>query len=272
MRESRIGGSPTGGHLPQAALENHHALYPRREGLAGGMPGIYLGKIVDRHEDGTVDVTLAEGGTYPRVPVASWSLGTAVGEVYLPTFDPANPLPSPDGAWDVPGPSGTADLYCVVASWQGNARSVCVLGFVQPPVASQMIFATLGLAVKRHESGVWSLITPDGSTETHWPDGSYWRVGASTALHDMASENPAWAPPASGTAEAMVLRHSSGATVEISAAGAVTVTAASGQPLVLGTAATAQPVARKGDAITVTTSSGTYTGTITGGSVEVSAS
>ncbi len=272
MRESRIGEPPTGGHLPQAALENHRALSPRHEGFAGGMPGIYLGKVVDRHEDGTVDVTLAEGGTYPRVPVASWSLGTAVGEVYLPTFDPANPLPSPGGAWDVPGPSGTADLYCVVAAWQGNARSVCVLGFVQPPVASQMLFATLGLAVKRHESGVWSLITPDGSTEAHWPDGSYWRVGASTALHDMASENPAWSPPAGGAAEAMVLRHSSGAAVEISAVGAVTVTPASGQPLVCGSAATAQPVARKGDAITVTTSSGTYTGTITGGSAEVSAS
>ena len=29
MREPRIGEPPTGGHLPQAALENHRALSPR---------------------------------------------------------------------------------------------------------------------------------------------------------------------------------------------------------------------------------------------------
>ncbi len=232
---------------------------------------MWLAKVTARHADGTVDVTTTAGATYKHTPVASWSLGSAVGDVYLPTFTPTHPTPDPAGVWDVPGASGE-DLFCVVAAWEGNARSVCILGFIQPPTLAQMIFATLGLAVRRHESGVWSLIAPDGSTEQHWPDGTSLRVGVSTTLHDMAAENALWGPPTGQPAEAMLLRHSSGATVEISAVGAITVTPASGQPLVLGVSGTAQPVARKGDAIQVSVGGTVYDGTISGGSAEVSAS
>lgn len=177
-------------------------------------PGIYLGKVVNWNDDGTFDVTTEAGATFAHVPVVSPVLGTALGRVYLPKFDLAQPLPPEElPVWDTPGPSGTNDLYCVLAFWGTRGRSVAILGFVQPPINEQMVFATQGLDVDRHESDVWSLRTPDGATEVHYPDGTYLRVGATLAPHDMAAENPKWAPKTNGTAVQFEFRHSSGFTI-----------------------------------------------------------
>lgn len=206
-----IGAAPQGGHQPQATLQRHK----RNEdgGFAAGMPGVHLAKVVGRNADGTFDVTTSKGGTFVHVPVVSSTLGNRLGEVYLPKFTPANPLPSPTGNWDTPGPSGVDDLYAVIAAWGGNARSCAILGFVQPPNNRQMIFSTPGLKVERHESDVWSAVTPDGAAEMHWPDGTYLRVGSSLTPHDMAAENAKWAPSTSGPAVQFEFKHSSGFTI-----------------------------------------------------------
>ncbi len=230
--------------------------------FATGMGALSWGKVVARNADGTMDVAMQAGGTYRHVQVSSWALGSQVGDVYLPTHDLAAPLPNAGGVWDVPGASGKADLFAIVGFLENNARRPIVTGFIGP-AQSQMVFSTLGIKVSRHESGVYHVTLPSGQDEIHWPDGSYLTWG-STSSYDMTQENAQWNPPTAASGP-IVLHHSSGAQVTITAAGAIELTPAAGQVVSVGTGgssvALADLVATAFNAHThdVTTSSGSYT-------------
>ena len=242
----------------QGSLQNAQRPQP----YALGIGALSWGKVVARHEDGTVDVAMQAGGTYRHVPVSSWSLGSQVGEVYLPAHDLTSPTPNSQGPWDVPGASGKADVFAVVGFLEGNARRPIVMSFM-PPAISQMVFQTKGIKVSRHESGVYHVTLPSGQDEVHWPDGSF-LVWGGTASYDMAQENANWAPP-TASAGPITLHHSSGATVTITAAGEIQLQPASGQVVSVGSGsssvALADLVATAFNQHThdVTTSSGTYT-------------
>jgi len=232
---------------------------------------LLLGKVVAFHPaQGTADVALtnvaAGGGFYRNVPVLSWVMGTQVGESYYPRVDAALPLADPSGPYDVPLPSGQADVWCVVGHVLGRSRSPAILGFL-PPQTSEVLHASEGLRVGLHESGVYWVTTSGAHDERHYPDGTAIIVGPDTEPYDMAAENPSWKPPTTGALNYTVL-HSTGARLQITSTGAVNVEAASGQQVTLGTGSPA-PVARKGDPITVTVGGTQYTGEISEGSAEV---
>lgn len=174
-------------------------------------PWLSLAKVIGRHpEKATVDLAMSDGGLYPDVPVLGLLSGSA-GQNYIPSFSPSVPYPTAAGTVDLAVP-GKDDLWAVVGYMGGNSKSAVVLGFL-PPQVSQVFVKTDGLELELHESGVYSLITPDGATETTWPDGTFLRVGDSLTHHDMASENPDWNPPTSTTPVQFVFKHSSGFTI-----------------------------------------------------------
>lgn len=235
-----------------------------------------LAKVVRRNsEDHTVDIVLQSGGSVLGVPVLG-SFGSLAGGQYLPQVKPSVTGYSETygGETDLPLP-GTGDLWAVVAFLRGNMQSAVVLGFL-PPLHSMIYTKTPGIELFLHESGVYRLTTPDGATEVHWPDGTYLRVGAGTAAHNMVAENPTWSPPSSTVHPDVMLQHGSGLILHIDPSGNLTLSTTgsvqvSAPKVVLGQGTSPQPVARVGDAVQVTISGTTYTGTITSGSSEVQA-
>lgn len=107
------------------------------------------------------------------------------------------------GVWDVPSvekPSdeaqaaalpqqGKRQLVAVVAEAYGRPF---VLGFFHP-LAGQMAFTEDDRFVRRHQSGAYSTIAPDGSIELWHPSGTYARIGsgAHQSLTDL-SANKNW--------------------------------------------------------------------------------
>ncbi len=188
------------GFAPQAVLQPKGQLY------AETASRLAWGKVVARHpEDGTMDVALSQGSTLTHVPVAGPWLSTATGEVYQPYHDLTAPLPTPQGVWDIPIASGKTDLWVLVGFAQSNGQmhtpnAPIILGFL-PTADSQMVFQTPGIAVWRHESGVYHVTLPSVGQhdEIHWPDGSYLVVGSDTAPTNMTAENAAWNPPTTAT-------------------------------------------------------------------------
>lgn len=230
------------------------------------MGSIAWGKVVARHpSEGTADVAFAEGGTIQHVPVLCSPLSTEAGAIYQPAIDLAAPIADPDGVWDVPGPSGGADQWVAIAFVGGSVRQPLIIGSI-PSRVGQMLTTTPGIALERHESGVYRVTTPAGHDELHWPDGTFLTVGQDTTSYDMTAENAAWNPPTLPALN-VVLKHSSGASLTITPVGAVQVQAAAGQLVTLGEAGSAKPVARQGDPVSVNTTTGV--GTITSGSTEV---
>ncbi len=261
------------GFSPQAVLRPKGQLY------AETASRLAWGKVVARHpDDGTMDIALSQGSTLTHVPVTGPWLSTSAGQVYQPHHDLTAPLPTAQGVWDLPIGSGKTDLWALVGFVQSNGQmhtpnAPIILGFL-PTSDGQMVFQTPGIAVWRHESGVYRVTLPavGQHDEIHWPDGSYLVVGTDTTPHAMTQENAAWAPPTTATPAQVTYHHASGASLTIDSAGAITVNAASGQSLIFngGTAG----VARVGDTVSVsgTDSAGdsfTATGTITSGSATV---
>lgn len=255
-----------GGFTPQAALQ------PKGQAYATVQSRLQWGKVVARQpQQGTMDVAMSQGATLRGVPVSSPWLSTDVGQVYQPHHDLTAPLPAAGGVWDVPIGSGHADLWAIVGFLQASGQATTpnapvILGFL-PSAAGQMVFTTPGLAVWRHESGVYHVTYPTVGQhdEWHWPDGSHLVIGTDTTPATMTDENARWAPPTTDTPAHVTYTHASGATLTLDPQGNIAVTAAPGATLTFngGTAG----VARVGDAVSVDTTTGV--GTITSGSTTV---
>jgi len=256
----------TGGFTPQVTLQ------PKGTAYAEPQSRLQWGKVVARHPaDGTMDVALSAGSTLRRVRVAGPWLSTTAGQTYQPYHDLTAPLPSPEGVWDVPLASGGTDLWAIVGFLQAGGQQTTpnapvIVGFL-PDNTSQLNLQTPGIAVWRHESGVYHVTLPTVGQhdEWHWPDGSALVIGTDTEPVDLTTENAAWAPPTMSTPASVTYQHASGAHVTIDPQGNIAVSAAPGATLTFngGTAG----VARVGDAVQVDLSTGT--GTITSGSTTV---
>ncbi|NMP20780.1 hypothetical protein [Sulfobacillus harzensis] len=223
-------------------------------------PGAVLlwGKVSARHPaEGTVDVVLDHGSILPHVPVVPQLVGTLTGSSYLPKTDPVQPQQTPQGPYGLPtpNPDPTAnDLYAVVAWLEGSGRQPLVVGFLPPTTPPPAWLPQQpGWAVRRHESGQWEAIDPDGNLTLGWPDGSTLTVttGSGPAVPP-TDINPAW-PPANGSDVQVHLQLAGGATIDVV-----------GNTITLngGTAG----IARVGDSVQVDVNGTTYTGSIISGS------
>lgn len=190
------------------------------------MPSLSWGKIVHRNSDNTVDVALQNGSTYQHVQIGANTLGSQVGNVYIPTHGLTNPVQTSSGVWDSPVDSTKGDLYVVLGFLDGMSRQPKILGFFNPQ-QTEMSFSTLGLQCSRHESGVYDIILPSGFSEKHFPDGSYIASGG-TSSYDMKQENPNWNPPTQNTPMPFTFHHSSGTTIEIDTTGKLTINPVNG--------------------------------------------
>lgn len=273
MGDSDLFNGNGAGFAPQVALQPKGAAY------AEAQSRLQWGKVVARHPDtGTMDVALSQGSTLRDVPVSGPWLSNTAGQVYQPHHDLTAPLPSTGGVWDVPIASGKTDLWAIVGFVQSSGQQTTpngpiILGFLPDP-DGQMVFTTPGLAVWRHESGVYHVTSPTVGQhdEWHWPDGSVLVVGTDTSPLAMIGENTAWDPPTMSTPASVTFTHASGASFTIDPTGNIAVQAASGKTLTFNGGT--EGVARLGDTVSVsgTDSAGdsfTATGTITSGSTTV---
>lgn len=132
---------------------------------------IRYGRVVAVHpERRTVDLVDQDSG---------WPIAEAVVA--------AGTVSSDSGSWDVPDvakpasasqggaipPSGRA----LVAAYVLDAnRRALVLGFVLPN-GSVLVPGEPNRDIKRHPSGAYTTIAPDGSMELYHPSGTYFRIG-----------------------------------------------------------------------------------------------
>lgn len=234
----------------------------------GNQQQVFLAKVVAVHSDtGKIDVALDgtpyQGGIVQNVPVTSWSYGTQTGQAYLPSnIKLAASLPSSQGVYDQPVPSGEQDVWAVIAHLGGRAQRPVCIGFMSPH-DSQVHTENAGWQVSLHESGVWTAISPAGDVQTGYPDGSYLLMSAGTTPVNMGQQNANWNPKTTSTPYNVTM--SIKGNVSLTITGSVTVNAAE---VYLGTTAgSGEPLARKGDPVSVDPTTGV--GTITGGSSKV---
>lgn len=230
-------------------------------------PEVFLAKVVAVHSaTGTIDVALDgtpyQGGFYRNVPVLSWSYATQTGHAYLPSnIKLTAPIADASGVYDQPVPSGEQDVWAVIAHLNARTQRPVCMGFLSP-LASQVHTKDAGYEVKLHESGVFTVISPDGQVTTGLPDGSTVVIGASTTPVDMAKQNPSWNPPTTTSAYSIALNIKGN--VSITVAGSATINA---PEVYLATAeGSGAAVARVGDSVSVSTTTGE--GTITSGSAK----
>ena len=226
---------------------------------------LVIAKVVAVHTDtGCVDVALddagGQGGFLANVPVTSWSYATQTGEAYLPSnIKLTSPMPSSNGTYDIPVPSGEQDVWCVVGFASSRSQRAVCLGFLSP-IASQVHTKDAGYAVKLHESGVWSVIDPSGNVTIGLPDGSNVVIGTSTTPTAMSEQNPDWSPKTTTTPYNVTL--SIKGNVTLSVVGDVSINA-SGNVYVGASTGSGKAVARVGDLVNLTT------GVIESGSAKV---
>lgn len=156
------------------------------------------GKVIDIHpEDSTVDVVLYGGTILRHVRVLLSSANTVAGFRYLATVKNTNAAKqTQNGVVDKAVLTHEADTIATIVYVHGQTISPRVIGFTFP-TDSQLHIDELGLALFRHESGVYSLIDKDGHHETHYPDGSYIIAGTDLTPKDMQSSKNAqdWSIP-----------------------------------------------------------------------------
>lgn len=230
-------------------------------------PASIAGKMVARHANGTIDVSLNSGGVLRNVMVCSPVLSTDSGDFYIPKNDLATQALGAQGPYEPPTPAQGSNVYCLVEfatnpfSKSPNSRMPFVRTFL-PPDNIQFI-GEVGLSYSGHESGIYETIDAGGNKQTNFPDGSWLSVGPTTTQKDMSAVNDNWEQPTGGSPINLIFHHSSGAVLEVSSTGVVSVTGASKIELNGSTAA----VSRVGDSVSVNTSTGI--GTITSGSTTV---
>lgn len=187
-------------------------------------PSNIVGKVVARHKDGTVDVSLGYGGFLPNVPVGSPFLSSDSGEFYIPKNDLAT-TPSHPNNYEPPAPAEGRNIYCVVEfatqpfGKNPHSRQPFIRTFL-PPSNNQMI-GEEGLYFKGHESGVQETIDTGGNMQIRFADGSWLSIGPTTTLKDMSAVNSNYKAPSGGQAVNLIFTHSSGKTITMTSSGAV---------------------------------------------------
>jgi hypothetical protein len=156
------------------------------------------GKVIAVNpEDSTVDVALFGGQILRHVRVLFSSANTVAGFRYLSSVSKSDGAQNTqNGIVDKAMLTHIADTVATVVYVQGQTLAPRVIGF-SLPIDSQMHINELGLAMFRHESGVYSLIDINGHHETHYPDGSYIIAGKdlNPKQMDTGSKAQSWETP-----------------------------------------------------------------------------
>lgn len=179
----QIGKSPA--HKHASLLDVDKNPFP-----ASGL--VVEGKVIAINpEDSTVDVALYGGQILRHVRVLFNSANTVAGFRYLASIKNTDAAQNTqNGVVDKAILTHQADTLATIVYVQGQSLAPRVIGF-SFPLDAQMHINELGLAMFRHESGVYSLIDITGHHETHYPDGSY--VIASS---DTTPKTVNWTTPA----------------------------------------------------------------------------
>lgn len=144
------------------------------------------GKVIAVHpEDSTVDVALYGGQILRRVRVLFNSANTVAGFRYLASVvNNDGAQNSENGIVDKAVLTHKADTIATIVYVQGQTLAPRVIGF-SLPIDSNMHIDEQGLALFKHESGVYTLIDKDGNHEIVYPDGSYIVAGSITAPKEL---------------------------------------------------------------------------------------
>ncbi|KIL42084.1 hypothetical protein SD70_02555 [Gordoniibacillus kamchatkensis] len=216
----------------------------------------YEGKVMAINPaDSTVDIRLFNGQPLRRVRVLFNSANTVAGFRYLASVQNNAPQNTPSGVIDDGVLTHLADTIATIIYVQGDTLSPRVIGF-SFPLDAQMHINEQGLAMFRHESGVYSLIDKTGHHETHYPDGSYIIAAPDTSPKPIGSEGQPWNPPTGAPNINITIHLAQGFDISIKNG-------------VLSLAGGTKGVARVGDSVQVNVGGTIYTGTITGGSSKV---
>lgn len=185
----RMGNSTA--HLQASLDQTHQNPFP-----ASGL--VVEGKVIAINpEDSTVDVALYGGQILRHVRVLFNSANTVAGFRYLSSITNTNSAQNTEnGVSDRAILTNKADTIATIVYVQGQSLAPRVIGF-SFPANSQMHINELGLAMFRHESGVYSLIDKTGHHETHYPDGSYIIAGTATTPKqvDSGAKAQTWGTP-----------------------------------------------------------------------------
>lgn len=199
----------------------------QHSGLKQPLPNIlagqaYEGKVIAINpEDSTVDIRLYSGDILRHVRVLFNSANTIAGFRYLASIVNNNPVNSPSGVYDDGSKTGIADTLATILYIQGNTLAPRVIGF-SFPLDAQMHVNEQGLAMFRHESGVYSLVDQAGHFEIHYPDGSFIVAGPEDESKDITSSGQPWSIP-DQPAINIKISHSSGSFIAIAPDGLITI-------------------------------------------------
>lgn len=209
--------------IGNSAARSHAALDRAARDLSPVTGVVQEGKVIAIHtEDSTVDVALYGGQILRRVRVLFSSANTVAGFRYLASVaNTVNAQNTQNGVVDAALLTHTADTLATIVYVEGQTLAPRVIGFSLPTDA-QMHIDEQGLALFRHESGVYFLVDKAGHFEVHYPDGSYIVAGPDTNAKAMQSSAQAWNIP-TAPAINMGFVHSSGSKIMIAPDGTVTI-------------------------------------------------
>lgn len=180
--------------MGESAAHNHAAL--QQTPADPGAAFAYEGKVIAVNaDDSTVDIRMFNGQLLRRVRVLFNSANTVAGFRYLASVQNNAPQNTPSGVIDDGILTHQADTIATIIYVQGDTLSPRVIGFSFPRDA-QMHVNEQGLAMFRHESGVYALMDKNGHHEIHYPDGSYIIAATDTTPKTVTSNGQPWNVPA----------------------------------------------------------------------------
>lgn len=162
----------------------------------------------------TVDVVFLDtGNRVAGLQVMSGDVGSDCGSWDVPSVKPYPSEAGPDQI-DPAGRNVIARCTTIHGRW-------VVAGFMSPQ-DSQMNFTEQNRSVKRHASGAYTTVAPDGSIETYHPSGAFLRIGTGghQDLNDVSADKN-WKTPA-GAPPAQITLHTAGFTLTILPDGSAT--------------------------------------------------
>ncbi|UOF90760.1 hypothetical protein LSG31_00310 [Fodinisporobacter ferrooxydans] len=162
---------------------------------------VYEGKVIQVNpNDSSVDVRLYDGQILRNVRVLFPSANTIAGFRYLVSIQNNNPQNSEKGIIEDGQLTHIQDTLATIVYVQGFTLAPRCIGFSFPNDA-QMHIDEQGLAMFRHESGVYSLTDKSGHHEIHFPDGSYMIMAEDTNPRTLTSGEQVqpWNPPTTTT-------------------------------------------------------------------------
>lgn len=186
--------------------------------VPGALNQAYEGKVIAVHpEDSSVDVRLYDGQILRHVRVLFNSANTIAGFRYLSSIVNTQKQVNQNGVYDDGRLSHVSDTLATIIYVYGNSLNPRVIGF-SFPLDSQMHVEEEGLALFRHESGVYSLIDQNGHHEIHYPDGSYIIMAPDSTPKSLSTGPQAqnWNVRNNGSPVNLTIHLSQGVTVSIS--------------------------------------------------------